>query len=205
MEKASRSKEIDYGEENKMFLKLIFTANKKDLPKHFDQWGIEVNKTVAVARLLSGDQYVETSDWHSRHWSPTNEEGFCLLGPGKNIPGTIEHLHVTCEALDPKRSALFNFWEQKSEDSLPLQELLLTIRRSSTKEFVQSVLDPSVVQRFITGCQKKLFQLDEVFHLTRTTPMEYTAEDSNFWEDSTSSIAETRLIYSVIYNIFYIC
>jgi hypothetical protein len=125
----------------------------------------EVNKSVAVARLLSG-RY--NSDWHSRHWSSDNEEGFCLLCPGMNIPGTIEHLLVTCEALNPKRSALFNFWDQQSEDSLPLQELLLTIRRSSPKDFSQFVLDPSVVQQVISGCQKKLFQLDEIFHLSRT-------------------------------------
>jgi hypothetical protein len=30
----------DYGEENKMFLKLIFTANKKDKSKHFDPGGL---------------------------------------------------------------------------------------------------------------------------------------------------------------------
>ena len=125
----------------------------------------EVNKSVAVARLLSG-RY--NSDWHSRHWSPANEEGYCLLCPGKNIPGTIEHLLLSCEALKTKRSTLFNFWEENSEDSLPLQDLLLTIRRSSAKDFVQFVLDPSVVQSVITGCQKKLFQLDEIFHLTRT-------------------------------------
>ena len=29
----------DYGEEKKMFLKLIFTANKKDKPKQFAQGG----------------------------------------------------------------------------------------------------------------------------------------------------------------------
>ena len=33
---ASRGEENDYGEENKMFLKLIFTANKKDITKKFD-------------------------------------------------------------------------------------------------------------------------------------------------------------------------
>ena len=32
--------ENDYGEENKMFLKLIFTANQKDKHKHFDQGGL---------------------------------------------------------------------------------------------------------------------------------------------------------------------
>ena len=31
----SRGEENDYGEENKMFLKLIFTAIKKEKPEHF--------------------------------------------------------------------------------------------------------------------------------------------------------------------------
>ena len=35
--KASRIEENDYGEENEMFLELIFTTNEKDKPKHFDQ------------------------------------------------------------------------------------------------------------------------------------------------------------------------
>jgi hypothetical protein len=34
-EKPCWGEENDYGEENKMFLNLIFTANKKDKPKHF--------------------------------------------------------------------------------------------------------------------------------------------------------------------------
>ena len=38
--KASRSEENDYGEENKKFLELILTANKKNKPKYFDQGGL---------------------------------------------------------------------------------------------------------------------------------------------------------------------
>ena len=38
--KVSRGEENDYGEENKMFLRLIFTAKKKDKPKHFAQGGL---------------------------------------------------------------------------------------------------------------------------------------------------------------------
>ena len=40
LKKPSRDAENDYGEENKMFLKFIFTANKKDKPKHFAQGGL---------------------------------------------------------------------------------------------------------------------------------------------------------------------
>ena len=38
--KASRGEENFYGEENEAFLKLIFTVNKKDKPKHLDQEGL---------------------------------------------------------------------------------------------------------------------------------------------------------------------
>ena len=37
LKKASRAEENDYGEENEMFLNLIFTANKKDKLKNFAQ------------------------------------------------------------------------------------------------------------------------------------------------------------------------
>ena len=40
LKKASRGEENDYGEETKMFLKLIFTAMQKDKPKHFAERGL---------------------------------------------------------------------------------------------------------------------------------------------------------------------
>ena len=125
----------------------------------------EVNKSVTVARLLSG-RY--RSDWHCRHWSQSNKEGYCLLCPSESLPGNIEHLLVTCKALDHKRSLLFNFWDKKCEDSPPLLTLLSDIRTSPVDKFIQFVLDPSVVPEVISGCQKNLYSLDDVFHLTRT-------------------------------------
>ena len=125
----------------------------------------EVNKSIVVARLLSG-RY--RSDWHTRHWSQTNKDGNCLLCPGKAIPGTIEHLLVTCEALDSKRITLFDFWKQQSAESPHLQSLISTVLDYNITEYVQFLLDPSVVPVVISGCQKKLFNLDDVFHLTRT-------------------------------------
>ena len=125
----------------------------------------EVNKSIAVARLLSG-RY--RSDWHCRHWSQTNKEGFCLLCPGKNLRGNIEHLIVDCTALDDKRNLLFKFWSQQAKDSPHLQHLVSTMRASPPNKFVQFVLDPSVMAEVISGCQDKHFSLDEIFHLTRT-------------------------------------
>ena len=101
----------------------------------------EVNKSIAVARLLSG-RY--RSDWHCRHWSQTNKEGFCLLCPGKNLLGNIEHLIIDCTALDDKRNLLFKFWSQQAKDSPHLQHLVSTMRASPHNKFVQlSLIPPS--------------------------------------------------------------
>ena len=125
----------------------------------------EVNKSVVVARLLSG-RY--RSDWHCRHWSLTNKEGHCLLCPGENLPGDIEHLLVNCRALEDKRQLLYKFWTQHSAENLSLRNLLNSMRASSITTFVQFLLDPSVVPQVISGCQMESFTIDEVFHLTRT-------------------------------------
>ena len=117
-------------------------------------------------RIISRSGY--NSDWHSRHWTPTNKEGFCLLCPGLDAAGNIEHLLVTCQALNSKRAELFTFWDQQAEESPQITELLLMMRKSKTKEFVQFVLDPSVVPAVISGCQNKLYKLEEIFNLTRT-------------------------------------
>ena len=66
----------------------------------------EVNKSIAVARLLSG-QY--RSDWHCRHWSRTNKEGFCLLCPDKNIPGNIETSSLTARHLTTREAFFSSF------------------------------------------------------------------------------------------------
>ena len=125
----------------------------------------EVNKSVVVARMLSG-RY--RSDWLTRHWSPTNKDGFCLLCPLSNTPGDIEHLLVNCEALSTKRDHLFQFFDRQTQNSPPLRSLLNNMRESSTEAFVQFLLDPSVVPLVIHDVQKKLYTLDEVFFLTRT-------------------------------------
>ena len=97
-----------------------------------------------------------------------NKDGFCLLCPLKNIPGDIEHLLVNCEALSSKRDHLFQFFDKQSQDSPFLSSLVKTMRESKTEDFVQFLLDPSVVPLVISDVQKKKYTLDEVFYLTRT-------------------------------------
>ena len=125
----------------------------------------EINKSIIVARLLSG-RY--RSDYLTRHWSKDNPSGFCVLCPDKKIPGTIEHMLVSCDAFGSKREDLFLYWEQQSEDNPKLHFLLSTMLSSSTQDFVQFLLDPSVVQIVLDGCQLHHYTLCDVFSLTRT-------------------------------------
>ena len=125
----------------------------------------ETNKALVVSRLLSG-QYA--SDWHARNWSKDNPEGFCLLCPGRSIPGDIEHLLLDCEALEENRVKIAQYWKTKSEDKPHLQQLLSDVLSSSPQDHVQFLLDPSVVPSVISGCQRGLYSLEEIFPLTRT-------------------------------------
>ena len=125
----------------------------------------EINKSLVVSKLLSG-RY--RSDWLCRHWSKSNPSGFCLLCPGKMIPGTVEHMLVACEGLAHKREDITMYWKQQTEDNEHLQALTTTKLCSEVDEQVQFLLDPSVVPSVIRGCQLQHFSLDDVFKLTRT-------------------------------------
>ena len=69
----------------------------------------EIRKATIQAKLLSG-RY--RSCWLSRHWSG-NASGDCLL-PHCHMtcptPGTIEHLLLQCEDLDPPRKRILALW-----------------------------------------------------------------------------------------------
>ena len=125
----------------------------------------EVNKAIVQARLLSG-RY--RCDWSCRHWSRTNKDGFCVLCPDENFPGTVEHMLVSCPALQEKRLFLKNHWDQLSCEDVPLRKLLRSKLSSSPQELVQFLLDPSAVPEIIAGCQQGHFKLDTLFSLTRT-------------------------------------
>ena len=139
--------------------------SRHPLWKSADSNPFEINKSVVVARLLSG-RY--RTDYLSRHWSRNNKSGYCLLCPGKDLLGTIEHMLVSCEALDSKRKELENYWIQKTTENAHLQHLTSSALSSSVTDLVQFLLDPSVIPTVIIGCQQNQFTIDEVLGLTRT-------------------------------------
>ena len=126
----------------------------------------EVNKSVVVARLLSVRYF---SDWLCRHWSSDNPSGFCILCPGQELPGTIDHMLVSCGALADKRLTLRKYIEEQMVDKPALREVINDVMSSKNiKEVVQFLLDPSVVTSVISAVQLNLFTLDDIFSVTRT-------------------------------------
>lgn len=123
----------------------------------------EVNKAIVQCRILSG-RY--PTDWLARHWSADNTAGCCVLCPGMSTPGTLEHLLISCPALESKRSDLFHYWDQ--ETCAATRNLLIAKTTSSETEFVQFLIDPSADPDVILSVQRKTIDPDKIFKLTRT-------------------------------------
>ena len=124
----------------------------------------ETNKTRLQTSLLSG-RY--KSDYLSRHWVKENPDGLCVLCPGKHLLGTIEHLLVSCDTLFSTRQNITQYWFRFSSEDDALRKLLTAKLAANTTELVQFLLDPSVVPEVISGCQRQLYNLDELYKLTR--------------------------------------
>jgi hypothetical protein len=90
--------------------------------------GYEVSKATIVATMLSG-RYA--SDYHARHWSRTNPDGFCQLclasGHAATL-GTLEHLLLRCPALAATRAKCSSHWASYIQD----KPFLLPIVRHHT-------------------------------------------------------------------------
>ena len=122
------------------------------------------NKTRLQTSLLSG-RY--KSDYLSRHWVKENPDGLCVLCPGKHLLGTIEHLLVSCDTLFSTRQNITQYWFRFSSEDDALRKLLTAKLAANTAELVQFLLNPSAVPEVISGCQRQLYNLDELYKLTR--------------------------------------
>ena len=103
-----------------------------------------------------------------RFWS-LNSKGFCLAPTCHEVQGNLEHLLVSCPALDHTRHRLHNLWCKKTLHLQPLYFLIVEILGSS----------PDVQVKFILDCMSclQLRQLVELYgqsiqelvlYLTRT-------------------------------------
>ena len=175
--KLVKSKVIDYWE-SKFRADAIslpslkyFNPNYMSLRKPHSLWtscgnnSFDINKSIIVARLLSGRN---PDDWLCRKWNKNKPEGHCTLCPQFKIPGTLEHLLVSCEALTTKREDLFHYWNKQTEDIPEVRDLLHSQRSSKTTQFVQFLIDPTVLPEVISGVQHNRFMLEDILQLTRT-------------------------------------
>ena len=117
------------------------------------------------ANFLSG-RY--PTDWLARKWSSDNPSGHCILCPGHDLPGTLEHMLVQCGALASKSVLLAKYLDDHTKGNHNLSALVKVIFSSTTKNLVQFLLDPSVMPAVISAVQSKSFSPSDVFSLTRT-------------------------------------
>ena len=125
----------------------------------------EVNKATIQATFVSG-RYI--SDFRARHWNLDNPNGYCLLCPGLQHLGTLQHLLLDCAALNEKRLQIIKFWMFQSEYDQQLLQLLLHKFNSPPEQQMQFLLDPSTATEVVLLVQAESIKIETVFYLTRT-------------------------------------
>ena len=128
----------------------------------------EVSKAVIQARMLSG-RY--RSDHLARHWT-SNKMGYCQLPQciGKNTPGTLEHILVSCPSLSECRQKMSALWTTLCQVNPTCAFILSQVVTTNSEGLLtQFLLDcstlPCVVEAVNLSGTDLLFPL---FHLTRT-------------------------------------
>ena len=126
----------------------------------------EVDKAVIQARMLSGRYQ---TDQLARHWS-SNTEGICQLPSctGREV-GSLEHILLFCQALQPVRNRMFMIASKVSEESETLYTIIQWVLNQTSKTILmQFLLDCSslpIVIRAAQHCSDDL--LSRLFHVSR--------------------------------------
>ena len=135
--------------------------------------GHEVSKATIVATMLSG-RYV--TDYHARHWSKTNQEGFCqlCLASGHSATlGTLEHLLLRCPTLAATRANSSSHWATYMRDKpflFPIvQHHTLTPGLPGKKLHMELLLDPTSCPMVIIAAQVMgAGVISHLLYMTRT-------------------------------------
>ena len=121
----------------------------------------EVKKAHIVATMISGRYY---SDYHTRHWSQCNRNGYCQLclaalhstdsSLTTSVPplGTLEHLLTECPALRQTREKCQTLWREYCSDKPYLWSILLECDASYNPS-TQFLLDPGSFPQVIRATQ----------------------------------------------------
>ena len=125
----------------------------------------ECCKSTIWAKMVSGRYRTEMM---CSYWSK-NRNGYCLAETCYQVQGDLEHLLVTCPALDHVRHRLHSLWCLKTRECPPLHSLILQILGSHASLQVKFILDATSCPELIHIVQ--IFGqpiLELVMYLTRT-------------------------------------
>ena len=99
----------------------------------------ESAKSLIIGKMISG-RY--RSDYLCRHWTPSNRNGFCLAQTCPGIVGDLVHMLTLCPSLQPTRTRLVSFWQEKTAGTPILHNIISKIIHSPPDVQVQFILDP---------------------------------------------------------------
>ena len=123
----------------------------------------ELSKAVTQAKFLSG-RY--RTDMLLRHFDKSLT-GFCSLCED-NVDGSLEHLLLLCSSLLQCRDQQLKML-RNSDYSIKAKEIILDTYKKSVPEFIQLLLDCSVMPEVIDATQNGYTELlSEIFKFTRT-------------------------------------
>ena len=105
----------------------------------------------------------------TKHWTPSNRQGYCLANTCVEVAGSLEHILVECPALQQARTRQITMWHDRSSPYPALHQMLGMVLASPAHVQVQFILDPSLFNG-ITMLWEIHGQviLDHVYYLTRT-------------------------------------
>ena len=94
-------------------------------------------------------------------------DGSCTICQD-NCEGSVEHLLVVCSALAESRQQQLRGLSERNDISDTSKSLIRTISEKSNEDFVQLLLDCSVIPEVITASQTDTSILSEIFKFSRT-------------------------------------
>ena len=125
----------------------------------------ECAKSTVLARMVSGRYRTETL---CRYWSD-NKGGFCRALTCHQTPGTLEHLLITCPALDITRERLYTMWLEKSVMYPALHSTMRDVLDSDSETKVQFILEPLAFTQVAASAKIHGSRfIEQLAYLTRT-------------------------------------
>ena len=103
------------------------------------------------------------SDFHCRHWTPSNRNGFCLAHTCTGIVGDLVHMLTMCPLLQPTRARLVRFWQERTVGTPVLHNIIHKIIHSPPVVQVQFILNPCSSPPVLAVWG--LLNQDHLFHL----------------------------------------